>query len=215
MCAAGRVCRNAGYATLLHHDAVIRCLREAGFSLRLTGHAFAVLDAHLHGFLLQEVSLPLEPGQDLAALGSQMVAAPSEGQLPYFREFTLEHALQPGYDFSDEFEVGLDLVLDGLADRLAGEYRSRTSWSGLLASGCWPSSPGPAATSPRPLLGLCRGQRIDEDPAAEPTRDDTSVVGRRRVAAARGAGRRRCADAAHLRTDRGIRGSRKRAPRPT
>ncbi len=111
--------RNAGYETLIHHDAVIGCLREAGFSLTLTGHAFAVLDAHLYGFLVQEVSMPFQPGQDLAELGNQIVAALPEGQLPYFREFTLEHALQPGYDFGDEFEVGLDLILDGLAQQLA------------------------------------------------------------------------------------------------
>ncbi len=43
--------RHAGLETLAHHDAVIGCLREAGFSLALTGHAFAVLDAHLYGFL--------------------------------------------------------------------------------------------------------------------------------------------------------------------
>jgi AcrR family transcriptional regulator len=113
--------RNAGWETLVHHDAVIGCLREAGFSLELTGHAFAVIDAHLYGFLVQELSLPFEPGQDLAELGEQMVAALPEGQLPYFREFTLEHALRPGYDFGDEFEVGLDLVLDGLARWLAEE----------------------------------------------------------------------------------------------
>ncbi len=119
--------RNAGYQTLLHHDAVIGCLREAGFSLTLTGHAFAVLDAHLYGFLIQEVSMPFQPGQDLAELGNQIVAALPEGQLPYFREFTLEHALQPGYDFGDEFEVGLDLILDGLAQQLAVANPGRAS----------------------------------------------------------------------------------------
>ena len=25
-----------------------------------------------------------------------------------------EHAMQPGYDYGDEFEYGLDLILDGL-----------------------------------------------------------------------------------------------------
>jgi hypothetical protein len=30
-------------------------------------------------------------------------------------------------DFGDEFEVGLDLVLDGLADRLAEQHQSRAS----------------------------------------------------------------------------------------
>ncbi len=119
--------RNAGFQTLLHHDAVIGCLREAGFSLALTGHAFAVLDAHLYGFLVQELSMPFEPGQDLAELGQQVLAALPEGQLPYFREFTLEHALRPGYDFGDEFEVGLDLVLDGLARRLAAQDHDRVS----------------------------------------------------------------------------------------
>ena len=119
--------RNAGYETLLHHDAVIGCLREAGFSLTLTGHAFAVLDAHLYGFLVQELSLPFEPGQDLADLGQRIVAALPEGQLSYFREFTLEHALQPGYDFGNEFAVGLDLVLDGLAQRLAEQDPARAS----------------------------------------------------------------------------------------
>jgi AcrR family transcriptional regulator len=119
--------RNAGYETLVHHDAVIGCLREAGFSLTLTGHAFAVLDAHLYGFMVQELSMPFEPGQDLAELGNQIVAALPEGQLPYFREFTLEHALRPGYDFGDEFEIGLDLVLDGLAQRLGGKHQDRAS----------------------------------------------------------------------------------------
>ncbi len=117
--------RNAGHETLLHHDAVIGCLREAGFSLTLTGHAFAVLDAHLYGFLVQELSLPFEPGQDLADLGQQVIAALPEGRLTYFREFTLEHALRPGYDFGDEFEVGLDLILDGLAQRLTEHDHSR------------------------------------------------------------------------------------------
>ncbi len=111
--------RTAGFETLLHHDAVIGCLRTAGFSLALTGHAFAALDAHLYGFLVQELSLPFQPGADLAELGQMVVNSLPEGQLLHFKEFTLEHALQPGYDFADEFEVTLDLVIDGLRARLA------------------------------------------------------------------------------------------------
>ena len=64
--------------------------------------------------------MPFQPGQDLADLGQQIMAALPEGQLPYFREFTLEHALRPGYDFGDEFEVGLDLVLGAIAHQLTG-----------------------------------------------------------------------------------------------
>jgi hypothetical protein len=33
---------------------------------------------------------------------------------PHLTELTVEHVLQPGYDYGDEFEFGLDLILDGL-----------------------------------------------------------------------------------------------------
>ncbi len=111
--------RSAGLETLRHHDAVIGCLREAGFSLSLTGHAFALLDAHLYGFVVQEQSMAFEGEDDLAELGTQMLERLPEGELAHFRDFTLQHALQPGYDFGAEFDDGLELILDGLARRLA------------------------------------------------------------------------------------------------
>jgi hypothetical protein len=33
---------------------------------------------------------------------------------PHLTELTVQHVLQPGYDYADEFEFGLDLILDGL-----------------------------------------------------------------------------------------------------
>jgi hypothetical protein len=33
---------------------------------------------------------------------------------PYLTEFITEHAMKPGYSYGDEFEFGLDLILDGL-----------------------------------------------------------------------------------------------------
>jgi AcrR family transcriptional regulator len=113
--------RNPGPENLRHHDAVLGCLRRAGFSLALTGNAYALLDAHLYGFLVQELSVALDGEQDLNVIGTQILEALPEGELPHFREFILEHALQPDYDFGEEFEVGLDLILDGLAARLAAE----------------------------------------------------------------------------------------------
>ena len=110
--------RNAGLETLRHHDAVIGCLRDAGFSLALTGHAFALLDAHLYGFVVQEQSLAFEDSNDLAELSAAMLDRLPEGELPHLREFALQHALRPGYAFGDEFDVGLDLILGGLTQRL-------------------------------------------------------------------------------------------------
>jgi hypothetical protein len=36
------------------------------------------------------------------------------GEYPHLAELTTAHVLQPGYDYGDEFEFGLDLILDGL-----------------------------------------------------------------------------------------------------
>jgi hypothetical protein len=38
---------------------------------------------------------------------------------PYLTELTTEHVLQPGYNYSDEFDFGLDLILEGI-ERSAG-----------------------------------------------------------------------------------------------
>jgi AcrR family transcriptional regulator len=55
-----------GPATLQHHDAVIGCLRGAGFPVALPAHAFAVLDSYIYGFTLQETSLPFDSPEETA-----------------------------------------------------------------------------------------------------------------------------------------------------
>jgi hypothetical protein len=44
-----------------------------------------------------------------------MNAQVSPDEYPYLVEFATEHVGRPGYDFGDEFEYGLDLILDALA----------------------------------------------------------------------------------------------------
>ena len=109
-------------ATLRHHDAVVGCFRRAGFSLALTGHAYAVVDAFLYGFALQEATLPATGGDELAEIATAMTEYLPADQYPHLTEFTIGHVLQPGYDFGEEFEFGLGLVLDGL-ERAAGAER--------------------------------------------------------------------------------------------
>jgi hypothetical protein len=36
-----------------HHDAILGCLRGAGFPVALAAHAYAVLDSYMYGFALQ------------------------------------------------------------------------------------------------------------------------------------------------------------------
>jgi len=108
----------SGPSTLTHHDWVIGTLRGAGFSIEMTAHAFSLLDSYVYGFAQQEASLPFEG----AALPPEVVATFMR-QLrpdlyPHLSEFATEHVLQPGYDYGQEFEFGLDLILDGLEKAL-------------------------------------------------------------------------------------------------
>jgi AcrR family transcriptional regulator len=103
-----------GPATLLHHDTVIGTLRNAGFSVALTAHAFSVLDGYIYGFAMQQRSLPFDTLEEAQEVGRQMFARMPAGAYPHLTELTVQHILQPGYDYGDEFEYGLDLILDGL-----------------------------------------------------------------------------------------------------
>lgn len=104
-----------GPALLRHHDAVVGCFRRAGFSLELVGHAYAVVDAFLYGFALQEASLPATAGDDMTELAGSIMEQMPADRYPYLTEFTVGRVLQPGYDFGDEFEIGINLIVDGLA----------------------------------------------------------------------------------------------------
>jgi AcrR family transcriptional regulator len=106
--------RHPGPANLRHHDAVIGRLRAAGFDMAMTAHAYSVLDAYIYGFALTKLNLPFEGGADVAETAEQMLEPFPANEYPNLVEFITQHAMQPGYDYGDEFETGLDLILDGL-----------------------------------------------------------------------------------------------------
>jgi AcrR family transcriptional regulator len=103
-----------GPATLRHHDAVLGCLRRAGFSIELTAHAYSLLDSYIYGFALQEATLPFGNAEEAVQVARDIFGGFSAGQYPHLTELTMQHVLQPGYDYGDEFETGLGLILDAL-----------------------------------------------------------------------------------------------------
>ncbi len=105
-----------GPATLRHHDAVLGCLRRAGFSIELTAHAYSVLDSYIYGFALQEASLQFGTGEEAGQVAHHISAQFASGQYPHLTEMAAKHVLRPGYDYGDEFVIGLDLILDGLQE---------------------------------------------------------------------------------------------------
>ena len=102
-----------GSATLRHHDAVIGSLRRGGFSVAMAAHAFSVLDSYIYGFALQEANLPFDTGEATAEL-AQAILAQAADEYPHLTELTVEHVLQPGYDYGHEYAFGLELILTGL-----------------------------------------------------------------------------------------------------
>jgi AcrR family transcriptional regulator len=103
-----------GPATLRHHDAVLGCLRGGGFSIEMTAHAYSLLDSYIYGFALQEATLPFDTGHETAELAQEILGQLPADAYPHLTELAMEHVLRPGYDYGDEFEVGLDLILEGL-----------------------------------------------------------------------------------------------------
>jgi AcrR family transcriptional regulator len=106
--------RHPGPANLRNHNAVMGCLREAGFSFEMAVHAYSVQDAYMYGFALQEQDLGFETPQSAGEAAKKR--ADTIGALddyPYLAEVVTKLP-ETGYDNAVEFAWGLDLILDGL-----------------------------------------------------------------------------------------------------
>jgi AcrR family transcriptional regulator len=110
--------KTPGPETLRHHDATIGTLRTAGFSVEMTAHAYALLDSYIYGFALQEASLPFESPDTLVDVAEPMLQQFPADAYPHFVEMATEYILKPGYDFGNEFEYGLGVILDALTRSL-------------------------------------------------------------------------------------------------
>jgi AcrR family transcriptional regulator len=102
-----------GRSNLKHHNAVIGCFRQAGFSVAFAARAYAVLDSFVYGFAFEEAILP-GPAQELVEATAEIVEDLDLDEYPYMAEMAREYILKPGYNFGDSFDFGLDLLLEGL-----------------------------------------------------------------------------------------------------
>jgi AcrR family transcriptional regulator len=95
-------------------EALLARLRSAGFSARQTHHAYHVLDSHLIGSTLWAAgyATAAAPLDDLAATAR---AALDPAVFPALIEHIDVHLAPRDPEDRPTFEVGLDLILDGLA----------------------------------------------------------------------------------------------------
>lgn len=103
-----------GPANLRHREAVTACLRKAGFSVEMATHANWMLNSYVYGYALQAASLPFESAEELADMteGVYLPQLPPT-EFPYLNE-SAEALVAAGYDPTEEFAFGLDLILDAL-----------------------------------------------------------------------------------------------------
>jgi AcrR family transcriptional regulator len=111
-----------GPSNMKVHDAVLGCLRAAGFSIEMTVHAMSAQDAYIYGFALQQTDMSSETAEDFAAEAQrQMVAyADALADYPNLVEVVGGYVANVGYDYDREFLFGFDVILDGLERFLSG-----------------------------------------------------------------------------------------------
>ena len=106
--------RHPGPANLRNHDAVMGCLRKAGFSFKTAIHAYSLQDAYIYGFALQERDTDFETADsagEAARRRAETIGALED--YPHLVEIATQLP-ESGYDNAVEFAWGLDLILDGL-----------------------------------------------------------------------------------------------------
>lgn len=113
--------RRPGPANLRHHDAVIGKLRAAGFDIAMVAHAYSLLDGYIYGFALTKMNVPFDTTAEMDVMAQDMFEPFPPNEYPNLAEFVTDHVLKPGYDYAEEFEYGLDLILNGLDEALQAD----------------------------------------------------------------------------------------------
>lgn len=112
---------NHGPSNLHLHNAVLGCLRGAGFSIEMTVHAMSVQDAYIYGFALQQSDMSPETPEDFAAVAQRQMVdyAGALADYPHLVEVVGGYVAEAGYDYEAEFLFGLDVILDRLEQLLS------------------------------------------------------------------------------------------------
>jgi AcrR family transcriptional regulator len=115
--------RAPGKALLRHHEAVLACLRANRFSLALASQAFSAIDAYVYGFVLTELKLPFAPDETPDEFVGELRDLLSPSDYPNLVALIAEQVSGKDYRYAQEFEVGLDFILDSLERRLKADRR--------------------------------------------------------------------------------------------
>jgi AcrR family transcriptional regulator len=114
--------RVVGGPRVRYMEWLLRRLREAGFSPDLAYSAYHTLDSHIFGFTLWQLGHVnatkafTTGGEDVEELFARILEQ-MRPRYPYLAEHGEQHMAADAPNGKQEFEFGLDLILDGLKRR--------------------------------------------------------------------------------------------------
>jgi AcrR family transcriptional regulator len=106
-----------GEKLLRHHDRILGCLLGGGMTPVLAAHAFSAIDSYIYGFVLTEASISSSP-ENLVEEGFSAEVAKQAEKYPNMALIAMAAVNDYNFTFEDEFDYGLNLILDGFEERL-------------------------------------------------------------------------------------------------
>jgi AcrR family transcriptional regulator len=106
-----------GEKLLRHHDRILGCLLGGDMTPVLAAHAFSAIDSYIYGFVLTEASISSSP-ENLVEEGFSAEVAKQAEKYPNMALIAMAAVNDYNFTFEDEFDYGLNLILDGFEERL-------------------------------------------------------------------------------------------------
>jgi AcrR family transcriptional regulator len=110
-----------GPGRMHYGESLLGCFRNAGFSKELTFHAYHIVESYTQGFTALVLNYRAVDPKLLENVMDRFLQGDFAADFPHFTEHAHQHMEpEPGQDDVNAFELGLDLMLDGL-ERLRDE----------------------------------------------------------------------------------------------
>jgi AcrR family transcriptional regulator len=111
-------------ARLEHIEALLARLEEAGFSHEETYHAYHLLDAYVYGFSLWLAGHSFTTARTLAAV-ERVREMITFADYPHLAKHHEQHHIEGRHREVSAFEIGLDLIMEGLAKKVPTDVGTR------------------------------------------------------------------------------------------
>jgi AcrR family transcriptional regulator len=110
-----QVHQKPGPGRLRYGDTLLGYFRGSGFSKDLTYHAYHVIESYILGFTFQVLSYRNIDMEQFADIAASFMRGEFRDEYPHFTEHAQQHMEpEPGQNDVNAYELGLDVLLDGL-----------------------------------------------------------------------------------------------------